>query len=462
MTALLLPLLAACDPDQELHAAEPELVMEPATVEFGEVVLGTYAEVGAVVRNEGLGTLRIDGAELESGSSADLSLVSWPEELPAGDEGLLVVRYTPDVEGEDWGTVRLATNQADAPEVPVTLTGLGVKPCIDIDPELLWFGAVAPGESVTKSFDVRAGCTGTLRISHAELGAPADTVFAVELPEDWAEPYTVRTGFSFTVSVTFTPTTLDPWEAELVFTSNDPDDPTEAVQLRGNTADDPTENEPPYVELTEPDVGEYFLDNQVVTLTGLVVDADEPVTNLICGWYADGSRLAADATVAFDGTLAAGVSLPVGDVEVELRCFDSEGEKGSDSTTVKVWAHEEPLEYLLTGGDTIYDYFSVDDDLSVYVDGILVFQDDNDTSDTLAPIRFEAAAGSTIRLVAVDQNTCDARLDALVLHWGSGESQALNDTVCFSACPDHECFDGSYAGPWPGVILDEEYVVAIP
>lgn len=462
MLTPLLELLVGCDPDQQLHAAEPEQVVEPATVDFGEVVLGTYIEIGAVVRNEGLGTLRIDGAELESGGSSDLSLVSWPEELAAGDEGLLVVRYTPDIEGEDWGTVQLTTNQTDTPMVPVTLTGLGVKPCIDIDPELLWFGLVEPGASVTKSFDVRAGCTGTLRISHAELGAPADTVFTVALPEDWAEPYTVRTGFSFSVDVTFAPTTVDPWEAELVFTSNDPDDPTAAVQLRGNTVDDPTENVPPYVELTEPDVGEYFLDNQLVTLTGLVNDEDEPATNLICGWYANGSRLTADATVAFDGTLAAAVALPVGDVEIELRCFDSEGEKGGDSTTVKVWAHEDPLEYLITGGSTLYDYLTVDDDLTVHVNGVLVFQDDNNTKDTLAPIRFEARAGDTVHLTAVDQNSCDARLDPLVLHWGSGESQALNAGVCLSACPDHDCFDGSYAGPWPGVILDEEYVIAIP
>ncbi len=462
MHALLPLLLVGCDPDQQLNVAEPELVVEPATVDFGEVVLGTYAEVGAVVRNEGLGTLRIDGAALQAGSSVDLNIISWPEELAAHEEGLLVVQYAPDVEGEDWGTLDVSTNQTDTPVVPVTLTGLGVKPCIDIDPELLFFGTVAPGESVTKTFDVRAGCTGTLRIANAVFPGAEAGAYTAAFPEDWAEPYTVRTGFSFQVAITFAPPDIAEWVGELRFTSNDPDDPTAAVQLKGNTIDDPLENEPPYVELTEPDVGEYFLDTQLVTLTGQVYDADEAVTNLICGWYANGSRLSADATVAFDGSLAASVELPIGDVEVELRCFDSEGEKGSDSTTVKVWEAEEPLQYVLSGGPTEYDYFQVDDDVTLHLNGVVVFADDNDTKDTLPPLKFEAKAGDVLHVTAVDQNSCDAMLDPLVLHWGTGQSQDLNAGVCFSACPDHSCYDGTYAGPWPGVIVDEEFVIAIP
>ena len=32
------------------------------------------------------------------------------------------------------------------------------------------------------------------------------------------------------------------------------------------------------------------------------------------------------------------------------------------STTVTVWDHEEPLEYVISGGSSVYDYWSVDDD----------------------------------------------------------------------------------------------------
>ena len=437
--------------------------MEPATVDFGEVVLGTYGEIGAVVRNEGLGTLTISGAELEAGAPADFEVVSWPASLEAGEEGLLVVRYTPDIEGGDYATVDVSTNQADEPVLAVSLEGLGVRPCIDIDPELLWFGTVAPGDSATKTFEVRAGCTGTLRIDSAAFPGDEAAAYTLTLPEGWAEPYALHNGFSFTASVTFAPPDTNEWVGELWFISNDPDDSPAAVQLKGNTVDDPTENEPPVVEITTPNAGEYFLDNQSVTLTGAVYDPDEPVTNLICAWYADGTRLPdADATVGLDGVVAGATQLPVGDVDVALRCFDSEGAKGEDDVTLKVWKHDEPLRYVISGGDSLFDYFAIDDDIRFTLNGTPFFDDNNDVWDNLAPISFDAKPGDTLGITAVDQNSCDAGVGPLVLHWGTGQSQALNEEVCLSACPDHACYDGTYAGPWPSIFLDDTYVIAIP
>ena len=463
MSPALLFALVGCDPDNELNSAEPDGVAEPATVDFGEVVAGHFGEIGAVIRNEGLGTLRIEGAELESGSSGDFELVSWPETLSAHAEGLLVVRYTPEAEGEDWGTVNLATNQKDRAVLPVTLTGLGVRPCIDIDPELLWFGTVAPGDSVTKSFDVRAGCTGTLVLSSALFPGNEADAYTLSLPEDWAEPYSLRTGFSFTAGVTFAPPDTNEWSGALWFKSNDPDDATSAVTLRGNTVDDPTENVAPSVEILDPNVGEYFLDNQLVTLTASVVDEDEPVTNLVCSWSANGTRLAsADATPSAEGTIAGATELPVGDVDVTLRCFDSEGAVGEDSVRVLIWKNEEPLQYIISGGSTEFDYFSIDDDISFHLNGTAFFTDNNDTKDNLAPVHFDAKVGDTLRIVAVDQNSTEGLVEALVLHWGTGKTQELNSKICVSSDPAHDCFDGTYAGPWPSDLLDEAWVIAIP
>lgn len=462
-TSLSLLLLAGCDPDQALNTAEPSVVVEPATVDFGEVVLGMYGEIGAVVRNDGLGTLTISGAELESGSSSDFTLISWPESLKAHEEGLLVMQYTPDIEGEDWGTVNLSTNEPDKPLFPVGVTGLGVKPCIDIDPELLWFGTVAPGESVTKTFDVRAGCTGTLSIGSAVYPGNEIEAYTATFPEDWAEPYTVRTGFAFEVSVTFAPPDTNEWSGELWFNSNDPDDPVSAVTLRGNTVDDPTENVAPIVEILDPNVGEYFLDNQLVTLTAAVFDEDEAVTNLVCSWSANGSKLSsADATPSAEGTIAGASQLPFGDVDISLRCFDSEGVMGEDSVRVQVWKADEPLEYVISGGDTEFDYFMVDDDVNMAVNGVTFFDDNNDTSDNHGPVHFNAKAGEVLHIVAVDQNPTEGLVEPMVLHWGTGKSQALNEEICLSSDPANDCFDGTYAGPWPNVLMDEEYVISIP
>ena len=459
--ALLASCLVACDPDQNLQTAEPEIVVEPATIDVDEVVLGTFEEFHALVRNDGRGTLRIESAAFQTGTPPDFELVSFPTELTSGEEGELVVRYTPDIEGQDWATLEIVNNQPGKENFPVTVTGFGVKPCIDIDPELLWFGTVAPGGALTKEFQVRAGCTGNLKIVEAQFPAAEGAAYALSLPDDWAVPYTLRTGFAFTASVTFRPPDTAEYRGELWFVSNDPETEVAAVQLEGNTIDDPDVNEAPVCEITEPDVGEYFLDDRLVTLVGSVFDQDEDVNNLLCAWFANSSKLA-DASMDETGTVANAENLPVGDVELELRCYDSNGASCSDSTTVKVWKHEDPIEYIITGGDSIFDYFGVDDDIAVTLDGAALFTDDNDTKDNLAPVVFEAKSGQVLHVQVVDQNTTEGAVDPLMLHWGTGISQSLNDAVCLSADPVHSCYDGTYNGPWPGVILDQSFTISIP
>ncbi len=454
-------LLACTGSDTELNAVDPEIVVEPSTIEIGETVLQEWTEVTATVRNAGLGTLEISGTEWEAGSSPDLEVISFPTKLAANKTGELVIRHTPDLEEQDWGTLVLLNNQPGKERFPVTVGGAGTKPCIDIDPELLYFGTVAPGDSLTKEFTVRAGCSGTLRISSATYAGNEDEAYDVVMPEGWETPYGLRNGYSFTVSVTFVPPDTNEWSGELWFSSNDPEEPIAAVSLKGNTVDDPTQNECPVVEITEPDVGEYLMDDRNITMTGVVYDQDEDATNLVCAWFADSTKIA-DATIFGDGDVATSAKLPIGDISLKLRCYDSEGCMAEDRVSVTVWDHEEPVLYTLTGGDTIYDYFGVDDDLLVELNGATLFSDDNDTQDNLAPIAFEAMAGDALRFVVVDQNSCDAKFDALTLHWGTGESQALNGAICLSSCFDHACYDGTYNGPWPNVILDETYTISIP
>ncbi|MBM4393825.1 MAG: choice-of-anchor D domain-containing protein [Deltaproteobacteria bacterium] len=454
-------LLFGCNPDNELSVVQPEIVVEPSTIDIGETVLQEYTEVTATVRNDGMGTLKITSADWETGASPDLEVISFPAELSSGESGDLVIRHTPDIEEQDWGTLTLLNNQPGKERFPVTVGGTGTKPCIDIDPELLHFGTVTPGESVTKEFQVRSGCSGSLRITNAVYAGNEDEAYDAQMPEDWTTPYSLRNGKAFTVAVTFTPPDTNEWSGELWFTSNDPEQPTAAVSLKGNTVDDPTENECPVVEITEPDVGEYLMDDRNITMTGVVYDADEETTNLVCAWFADNDKVA-DATVFGEGDVATSSKLPIGTIDLELRCFDSEGCGGEDHVTVTVWDHEEPVQYTISGGDTIYDYFGVDDDLLIELNGNTLFNDDNDTQDNLAPITFDAMSGDVLRLVAVDQNATEGKIQALTLHWGTGESQNLNSEICVSSDFENACYDGTYSGPWPNVMLDDTYTISIP
>lgn len=457
----MLVLLLACTDGPALNTGKPEMVVTPARVDFGEVVLGNQSTLGVRVQNDGYGDLRFESVALGEGTSLDLAVVAFPEVLGHGEEGVLELRYTPDVEGQDFGSVVLTSNDPVAPVLSLEMEAMGVLPRIDVDPEVLYFGTVAPGTSVTLTTRVTAAGSGNLRITGAAFPGDEGLAYTLGLPADWADPYVVTRGFSFPLDITFTPPDESEYVGELYIESNDPVEPVAAVHLYGNTVDDPTENEPPVVEILDPDNGEYFMDDVTVLYTGYVFDRDEPVTNLLCGWFADGTRVAV-GDIEVTGTVTGTGMLPVGEVDLALRCYDSEGLVGEDTAVVTVWPHDEPVVYTISGGPSVFDWFGVDDDVTFTVNGVAVYTDSNRTKDTLPPVSIEAERGDTIGIVATDQNYCDMGLDALVLHWGTGESQALNEALCDSACGDSVCYSGGYNGPWPGVFFDETYTIAIP
>lgn len=455
--------LLACQSQNGLVKGTPSLVVQPADIAFGEVVVGRQSEIGITLENRGYGALAVEDLALDPLSSPDFELVSYPEAgIPPRSEAFLAVRYRPDAEGQDLGAVTFLTDDPAHPEVRVELSGMGTQPRIEVDPELLYFGTVPAGGSVALPFTVTAAGSGDLVIDTLTFDAvETAAAYAVTLPEAYAEPYTLAHGLAFQVVVTFTPPTDEPYEGALVLASNDPEAPMARVDLRGNTVDDPTTNEPPRVEILSPHHGEYYRDSDELTLEGQVWDPDEAASRLFCGWYADSTPIAVTLP-GEDGRIRTVTTLPDGEYPLVLRCVDSEGASGEDRAELVVWPAEEPMAYTLSGGDSVFDYFGVDDDISVYLDGVAIYADVDGTRSTLPPVTFEASPGATLRILATDQNYCDLGVDALVLHWGTGSSQPLNDEVCRSACPDHACYDPTFAGPWPGVFLDETFTISIP
>ena len=289
-------------------------------------------------------------------------------------------------------------------------------------------------------------------------------MFSFDLLGDVALPYHLASGMSFTAEVTFAPTSADELDTYLLIESNDPTEPTAAVRLLGNSDEDPAENEPPIVEITEPDWGTYVLFGEPIELRGMAIDPEDGPTNLTCTWMANGQVIGVtqpEATGAVSYTTS-DEDLPEGETSITLMAIDTQGDVGSDAVTVTVWDPAEPLRYTLTGGTSLYDYWYIDDDIYIEVDGIEVFRDDNHDAENHPPVEFDAEPGSTIRIVATDYDYCKKQLGELYVHWGSSEYQKLNDEICGSACVEDICYDPNYTGPWPSVFLDASYEITIP
>ena len=449
----------------EVNEAFPELGVSPTSIDFGEVTVGFKSTIGVTVSNTGYGTLDFAEVVLDGLTSTEFVIEQAPDSgLGAGDPSLLYVSYTPTAQGEDIGTVELRSTDPDhVPDYLLPLTASGVEPEIDLNPESLAFGIVAPATvSDPQSVTACAVGSGDLVIQEIVVTGDGAPYYRFTAPDDYVAPYTLSNGQCIQLVVTFMPLDELQQDANIQIATNS-QDALGIVRLSGNVADDPFTNTPPEVQITGPNNGEFFVDNVPAGLTGHVVDPDDDVTTLICQWSADGIPLSgALGYPDVDGNISATSNLPSGDITVKLECFDAARDSGEDSVVLTVWPHDEPMQYVISGGPTEFDYIGVDDDLTIYLNGTQIYADSDHTKTNLPPIAFDAVIGDELRIVVTDAKETEAAVDALQLHWGTGSSQELNDSLCLSSAPANACYDGTYAGPWPTVVLDEAYTISIP
>ena len=461
---MLALLLFACS-DYSVTEGVPEIEISAQLIDHGEVVVGNQSTIGIAITNVGTGPLIIEDAYPDGTSSADFRVLTLEDaELNPHSEGELRVRYVPDGVGQDYGRIAIASNDPDNPLSEVDLAGFGVEPRIDVDPETLWFGMVEVGESLTRSVEIGATGSGTLRISAMDFAEDAADAYTLTLPEGISFPHDMPTGHSFSFDVSFSPLEATEWRGSLLIASNDPIDGEIEVALLGNTEDDPTENAAPVIEITDPDWGEYHLEGDPLAIRAVVYDEEDAPESLAIMFYANEILLGVGTPDSAGDVALTTSALVAGDVTRRVLAMDTESLTDEDEVEIKVWDEAEPIEYTLTGGATLFDYWTVDDDVTIYVDGVAIFLDDDDSQDTHPPVSFEASIGSKIRVVAEDEKACTRLIDPLTLHFGAGHSQALTDGICLSSCTEHSCYDAAFAATavWPEVFLDETVTVSIP
>ncbi|MCP4921495.1 MAG: choice-of-anchor D domain-containing protein [Proteobacteria bacterium] len=437
----------ACTSETGITEGEPRLELPVDALDFDEVVIGSQVTLSFDLENSGIGILEVDGMAADGGFDVTSDVI----DVDARSTSTVSVRFAPAAVGPAEGELVITSNDSEAPHV-VSLSGEGVEPHIDVDPETLWFGDVVEGGVVTLPVDVVARGQGRLRIDAIELSDPS--VFSVELPSGVELPHKLESGTGIELEVTFT-SDGETWDSDLLIGSNAPDASVTAVRLLANAEE---AGGSPDVEITSPDHGNYFQVGETVLLEGVTVDDGGP-ENLIIAWYAD-STLLGSSTADAGGYTSLSTELPEGEVRVTLRAVDGTGLSGEDSVEVSCWGDE--AEYVLSGGDSIFDHWSVDDDVVITLNGTAILTDTDGSKSSHAPLAFEASVGDTLRIVATDNNFCEKNLDALVLHWGTEVSQELNSAVCVSSCPEDACYDPDYAGPWPNEFVDESFVIAIP
>jgi Abnormal spindle-like microcephaly-assoc'd, ASPM-SPD-2-Hydin len=214
--------------------ASATIALQPTSLSFGNVNVGTTGSLTAQVRNTGNATLTISNLQrcVSPATSAEYtwSPTALPITIAAGGTANLAVAYAPTAAGTDTGCIALTSNASNGPTTNLAVSGTGVVPAaprIAVAPTSLAFGNVTIGNPTSATFTISNTGTATLTGSVARASGTS--------AEYAASPasFSVAPGLSQVVTVTYGPVDTTTDTGALAVASNDQASPSVRVALSG-------------------------------------------------------------------------------------------------------------------------------------------------------------------------------------------------------------------------------------
>lgn len=225
----------------------PLIAFSPASLDFGNVFIGSSASLSAQVQNTGTADLTVTNVALCAGTHSDFtfSAPAVPFTIAPGAAATATVNYLSTHPGLHSHCLTFTSNAANAPTANLPFTGTGVTPPMpvaDVNPLSLDFGTVTAGSSATRTFAVGNVGTAPLTVTIAS-GAGTSAEFSAN-----PTSFTVAAGASTTVTATYAPTAVGLDVGSFLVQSNDPAQPSIPVTLSGSGVAAPT----PHLTLSPP------------------------------------------------------------------------------------------------------------------------------------------------------------------------------------------------------------------
>lgn len=193
------------------------LTLNPSTLTFGNVSVGSSNVISATVTNSGQGAVHISQV-FASGTGFSETGLATPATLAPGQSGQVQVTFAPTATGTVGGTVGISS---DAPGAApgLSLSGTGVQPAISVSPASVSFGSLIDGQS--KSQPVTITNTGSANLTVTQL-APTGAGVSVS---GVTMPLTIAAGQSNTFNVLYAPQSAGATNGSITVTSNAPNTP---------------------------------------------------------------------------------------------------------------------------------------------------------------------------------------------------------------------------------------------
>jgi hypothetical protein len=209
--------------------SQPGLTINPTSVPFGNVAIGSSASQNVTVTNSGSGALSITAATA-SGAGFGLSGLG-AQTINAGASVTFLAKFSPTATGSVTGSISISSN-APGSSATIALSGTGVQSQLTANPSSASFGTVTVGNSNSQTITLTNGGTAAVSVSQANVTGSGFGVSGMS-----GLPMTIGPGTSKTFNAVFAPTTNGSVTGSVSLVSNAPNSPLSiALSGTGQTA----------------------------------------------------------------------------------------------------------------------------------------------------------------------------------------------------------------------------------
>ncbi len=185
-----------------------ELTASRASINLGEVLLGTTKNDSVLVTNTGTEPLTIFSASSES---PDITISPVNITLPPGGNEIVYFSFTPSMLGQQVTDITFSHNSYNSP-YSIAIEGRGIQPEFSVYPSVFTFGGVILGTSKTQVVTVTNSGLTELRVLSVQSNENEFTVFP--------DSFVVAPNESQSCAIIFQPTAMAIRFANIIFKHN--------------------------------------------------------------------------------------------------------------------------------------------------------------------------------------------------------------------------------------------------
>jgi Abnormal spindle-like microcephaly-assoc'd, ASPM-SPD-2-Hydin len=196
---------------------QPALAITPASVSFGNVVVGATGSVSVNLSNTGSASVTISQASV---SGTGFTMVGSPtgQTIQPGQSFSFTAQFLPTAVGNATGSISVASNAPNSP-MTIALTGTGTQAGLGVSPTAVNFKGVVVGSSGTATLNLSNTGTAAVTISQASVSGIGFAISGL------ATGLTLQPGQNSSFTAQFQPTSTGSASGSISVSSNSPNSP---------------------------------------------------------------------------------------------------------------------------------------------------------------------------------------------------------------------------------------------